>query len=373
MNRRMLRAVLLLLLCMALTLSALAAQLPDVPSIYAAEKTQLGLKERDTVLDQAALVPAGSSASDWLAMTLARAGVPERYGAYLDTLRTYVEQQYAENGGLDRIRSTEWQRIALTVLALGGDPTQFGTGPDGAPIDLIADGTYGWQGENAPDLQGVNADIFALLTLDAAGCEVPADARYPRSYFEQNLLAAQLPDGGFGLSAGGEMDVDMTAMAVQALAPQQAQYAAQIEAALAALSAAQLPDGTFASWDTPNAESTAQVVLALCCLGIDPETDARFVKNGKTVLDGLSVFLLPEGVFTHAAENQPNLMATEQAMRALTALDRLRAGQSSYFAMADAAVTEPAPRRTVWPWAAGAAVLAAAALAAVLLRKKPKS
>lgn len=372
MKKLRFRAALLLLLCAALTFGVFAAALPDVQTLYAAEKTQLGLREQDTLLDRPELLPAGSSVSDWLAMTLARAGVPERYGAYLSALESYVEEQYAASGGLDRIKSTEWHRIALTVLALGGDPTHFGTRPDGAAIDLIADGTYDWQGADAPDLQGVNADIFALLALDASGCEVPSDARYPRSYFERNLLAAQLPDGGFGLSAGSEMDVDMTAMAIQALAPQQAQYREQIEAALAALSDAQLPDGSFASWGTANAESTAQVVLALCCLGIDPAEDARFAKNDVTVLDGLAVFLLPDGGFTHAAERTPNLMATEQAMRALTALDRLRTGRDSYFSMTDAAVSEPAPRRAVWPYAAAAALLAAAS-AAILLRKKQKS
>lgn len=95
----------------------------------------------------------------------------------------------------------------------------------------MADGTYNWQGENELGAQGLNGWIFALLAMDAVGAEAPADARYSRESIVDTIVSAQLPEGGFALG-GSDMDVDITAMALQALAPYQAQYPEVIDAAL---------------------------------------------------------------------------------------------------------------------------------------------
>ena len=44
-------------------------------------------------------------------------------------------------------------------------------------------------------------------------------------------------------------------------------------------------NGDFATYGLFNCESTAQVLTALTSLGLDPLKDARFIKNGKTVLE----------------------------------------------------------------------------------------
>lgn len=78
----------------------------------------------------------------------------------------------------------------------------------------------------------------------------------------------------------------------------------------------QTENGDFVSWGDPNAESTAQVLIALCSLGLDPETDARFIQNGRTLRDGLLSYRTREGLFRHTAEGPEDLMATEQAILA---------------------------------------------------------
>ena len=70
-----------------------------------------------------------------------------------------------------------------------------------------------------------------------------------------------------GFSGTGESDVDITAMALQALAPYQQQYPEVIDAALNVLSAAQTVTGGFESWGAQSSESCAQVILALTALG----------------------------------------------------------------------------------------------------------
>lgn len=298
-------------------------------SIAAAEKAQMGVAQDAPLLTEEKL-PAGSSVSDWTALAMARAGIADDYAGYLARLQAYVERQYAENGGLHAVKATEYHRIALTAAALGGDPAAFGAKPDGTAIDLVAEGTYNWQGEEDLGGQGLNGWIFALLTMDAVGAEVPADARYSRQDMLDAIVSAQLPDGGFSLG-GGAMDVDITAMALQALAPYREQYQEVIDAALNALSAAQTVTGGFESWGAQSSESCAQVILALTALNIDPTADERFQKNQRNVVEALMDFRLSDGGFAHEKDGPLDAMACEQAMQALTAMELRQQGEGRFF------------------------------------------
>ena len=298
-------------------------------SIVSAEKAQLGIADGAALLTEENL-PAGSSVSDWTALAMACAGIADDYAGYLARLQAYVERQYAENGGLHAVKATEYHRIALTAAALGGDPAAFGAKPDGTAIDLVAEGTYNWQGEEDLGGQGLNGWIFALLTIDAVGAEVPADARYSRQDMLDAIVSAQLPDGGFSLG-GGAMDVDITAMALQALAPYREQYQEVIDAALNALSAAQTVTGGFESWGAQSSESCAQVILALTALNIDPTADERFQKNQRNVVEALMDFRLSDGGFAHEKDGPLDAMACEQAMQALTAMELRQQGGGRFF------------------------------------------
>lgn len=298
-------------------------------SIAAAEKAQMGVAQDAPLLTEEKL-PAGSSVSDWTALAMARAGIADDYAGYLARLQAYVERQYAENGGLHAVKATEYHRIALTAAALGGDPAAFGAKPDGTAIDLVAEGTYNWQGEEDLGGQGLNGWIFALLTIDAVGAEVPADTRYSRQDMLDAIVSAQLPDGGFSLG-GGTMDMDITAMALQALAPYREQYQEVIDAALNALSAAQTVTGGFESWGAQSSESCAQVILALTALNIDPTADERFQKNQRNVVEALMDFRLSDGGFAHEKDGPLDAMACEQAMQALTAMELRQQGEGRFF------------------------------------------
>ena len=328
-NLAALAAALLLALTLCVTAFGDSLSYGDMAaSIISAEKAQLGIADGAALLTEENF-PAGSSVSDWTALAMARAGIADDYAGYLARLQAYVERQYAENGGLHAVKATEYHRIALTAAALGGDPAAFGAKPDGTAIDLVAEGTYNWQGDDLGG-QGLNGWIFALLTMDAVGAEVPADARYSRQDMLDAIVSAQLPEGGFSLG-GGEMDVDITAMALQALAPYQEQYPEVIDAALNALSAVQLPGGGFESWDAQSSESCAQVLLALCELDVDPETDERFQKDEGSVIDALLAFRLADGGFAHQLGGQADAMACEQAMQALTAMELRQQGEGRFF------------------------------------------
>ena len=282
---------------------------------------QLGIKSK--ILNSEEIFPAGNSYSDWIAMTLAFAGVEDAYDDYLNRLKEYVVYKYETEGHLHRIKATEYHRITLTMLALGGDPSKIEN--NGKEINLIADGTYQFHA-GSPGLQGSNGLIYALLTLDSMDYQVPAQFSFDRESIITELLEYQQQDGGFALDESIGGSIDITAMALQALAPYREieKVSISIEKALLWLSENMTENGTFLYSGDENAESCAQVVLALCALGIDPAKSEMFEKS-KNVLDGMNSFRLEDGMYQHVKENeQPDLMATYQALHALEAVEKLR-------------------------------------------------
>lgn len=78
------------------------------------------------------------------------------------------------------------------------------------------------------------------------------------------------------------------------------------------------------------------MLVALCELGL-PLDDARFVKNGHTLLDALLNYYQPGQGFVHTLGGTgSDQMATEQGLYALAAVQRAAAGRSSLYRMDDA-------------------------------------
>lgn len=326
--------------------------------IIAWKKSDNGSDPDGYLLNDAYLVLAGTTPGDWYPIGLGRLGIEDRNAAYLAVLRDRVEERYRQPGKLNAAKATEWHRIALAVSAMGGDPTSFGTDAEGNPIDLIADGTYDRGKTTSLGRQGINGWIWGLIALDSLRYPVPEGAHDTRDSIIIEILRQQLPDGGFALS-GTSADPDITAMALQAFAPYRNDektytYTLKktgeevtktvhevIEEALQCLSALQLPTGDFSSWGTENVESTDQVTVALCSLGIDPLTDARFIKNGNTLLDGIMRYRMTDGGFVHSytydpdnpssLPDQSNTMAGEQTLYTMAALWRQSNGMRTLY------------------------------------------
>ena len=166
----------------------------------------------DTLLSDSYIALAGSTPGDWYPIALSRLGCKTDYSGYLAVLEQNVKERYALDGGLSAAKATEWHRIILAVLASGGNPRDI----DG--IDLVADGTYNRGKTASLGRQGINGWIWGLIALDSKSWEVPKDAYYTRDDIILQILSAQLENGGFALT-GEAADPDITAMALQALAP----------------------------------------------------------------------------------------------------------------------------------------------------------
>ena len=315
-----------------------------IQGIMTQKRSALGLSETDNLLSGDELIYAGSSATDWLPIGLSRCGVEDYYDAYLAALQTYVEQKYREPDKLDRVKATEWHRISLAVLACGGDPTHFGKDESGNDINLIADGVYDRGKTVDIGAQGLNGWLWGLITLDSMKYNIPAGSSYTRTEMIKRILSFQLPDDGFNLrfAQGSTADPDITAMAIQALAPYYRNSTFNVkdpvDKALDCLSELQLDTGDFRSWGTRNSESVSQIIVSLCSIGVDPQNDSRFIKNGINLLDALFYYQQEDGGFAHSYESDPgnpsaipgesNSIATDQALLALVAVWRQAQGMS---------------------------------------------
>ena len=314
--------------------------------------------------------------SEWLVIALARSDrdVPD---SYYDSV---VKAVQSAKGQLSDKKSTEYARTILALTAIGKDPTDVGGYDLLARLADMDDVTY----------QGINGAIFALLALDSGKYDVPAAAeggtQTTRDGLVAYILAQQLSDGGWALS-GTSADPDVTAMALQALAPYRTgdeTVDAAVDKGVQLLSDMQLSDGGYSSWGTLNSESCAQVLIALATLGIDPVSDSRFVKNGLTVLDALLAYAVSGG-FRHTVDGEADAIATEQALCALTAYARLLDGKTALYDMTDVlggqmpddadndTNEQPAKTTPVVMWIVlGAAAVAGSGALALTRRRKVK-
>jgi hypothetical protein len=279
---------------------------------------------------------AGSVGGEWAVLGLARSGcdAPDLYYEnYYKTVETYIR---AHNGILDDVKYTDYSRVILGLTAAGYDPR------DVAGCDLTAP----LEDFESTVRQGITGSVFALIALDSMD--------YPNSRrddYVRDILRRQLNDGGWNSTAGTngapgpneKADPDVTGMALQALARYQdrPEVREAADRALDWLSKMQNVNGGYVNWGSENVESAVQVLVALCELGVSVD-DARFVKNGRTLVDNILTFQNADGGFTHTRDSGDSIqISSEQALYGLVAARRAENGQNSLYRMGDAVRRRP--------------------------------
>jgi prenyltransferase beta subunit len=224
----------------------------------------------------------------------------------------------------DKLANTDLERIILGLLAEGKSPDNY----KGKNLIEMLKSTQLPNGKFADASSGegevlINSHIWGIIALYAAGEEIPNSEKAL-----EWLVSQQKEDGGFShYVKAKESDVDMTAMAIMALSALECgKDNESVNKALQYLKDNELSSGGFASWGTPNSESTAQVIQALAMLGENPDNDEWKV-DGKGALDNLRSFKKKDGSFAHYKGGMANIMATQQA---LIALSDYQAGESVY-------------------------------------------
>lgn len=275
--------------------------------------------------------------SEWYILGLARSG-RKVFDDYYKAIEKYVSENIDENGRLDEKRATDNAKLVLVLSALDKDVTDVG-GHD--LLKALSDMDYVTQ-------QGLSGAIYALLAFDCRGYDIPsADKNVEQTSREglvKYILDKQLKDGGWAYS-GDKAEPDMTAMALQALAAYYKTDTKVKEAAdkaVTCLSKLQNTTSGYDSYGSVNSESAAQVITALTALGIDPDNDARFVKNGASVLDSLCGFYVDGGGFRHVSDGKLDPTATAQGYYALAAYYRFAGSQTALYDMTDLDTVEKA-------------------------------
>ena len=273
----------------------------------------------------------GSIGGEWLTIGLARSGRTVPAG-YYDNAVAYVKKNInAETNRLDKNKSTDNARLILALTAISKDVTDVGG------YDLLA----GLDDMKYIKRQGTNGPVWTLIALDSHDY-TPAGS-VTRDQLVETILSLQKDSGAWYINSTNKTDdVDMTAMAIQSLAPYYETNDAvktAVDKALTWLGTMQKADGSFAEMAgaASSSESTAQVLVALCAMGIDPTADARFAKNSFHVLDGLLTFYTGTAFKHQASDATVDQMATEQSYYALTAYMRLVGGQTALYDMTDVA------------------------------------
>lgn len=277
-----------------------------------------------------------SFGSEWYILGLARSG-RKVSDDYYKAIEKYVSENIGENGRLDEKRATDNAKLVLVLSALDRDVTDVG-GHD--LLQALSDMDYVTQ-------QGLSGAIYTLLAFDCRGYDIPAAdktaVQTSRDALVKYILDKQLKDGGWAYF-GDKAEPDMTAMALQALAAYyktDAKVKDAADKAVTCLSKLQNTTGGYDSYGSVNSESAAQVITALTALDIDPDNDARFVKNGVSVLDSLCGFYV-DGGFRHTSDGKLDPTATAQGYYALAAYYRFADSQTSLYDMTDLDTVEKA-------------------------------
>ena len=310
---------------------------PDIDTVLS--KVRSYILSKDTKPDYSSI---------WNVIGLKRSGlyVPESYiNLFYSNVIAYCE---SKDWQITRAKYSDYSKLILALTAIGVDARNV------MGHNLLA---YLSDYENV-SRQGNNGTIWALIALKSnPAYEIPEDPSAVQQNSEELLVkkvvGMQCQDGGWTMM-GTTGDSDMTGMAMQALASYYNKdgyedVTAAIDKGLAWIEKNQLSSGGFGTMNTETSESVAQIITALCGVGIDCGEDARFIKNGKWPMTGLFQYYMPEGGFMHVAADAGNNgggaggiidgMATEQGLYATVAYRRFLDGETFLYDMSDVAIS----------------------------------
>lgn len=262
---------------------------------------------------------------EWLVLGMARNGITD--DAWYHSYYQSVEQTLAnsKDNMIDSYISAN-SRTAIAVTAMGLDATNIGGKNLLEPL------------ANFDNLktQYVTIPTYALIAFDCGKYDIPKTATGEQTTKEKliNTITSAFLDTGV-IGGDGYVDIDSTAMALQAIAPYYTSNETvknTVDKSLEYLSENQNKDGTFGDYDVVC--TTAQVICALSALGIDANTNDKFIKNGNTMVDAMVAYAKEDGSIA-VPNAYSTAMSTEQAAYALTAYDRFKKNMNGLYEIAD--------------------------------------
>lgn len=262
----------------------------------------------------------GTEASDLFIFAVKRLGVEYDYERYSDNMKSVL-------GGYGSNRAASvYARTILALTACGENASDYNG------RDFIADGTY-----NKNNINGADEWSWALIALDSRDWELPDWAPHTRADMIKNIMAEQDTNGSIGgsaystalsLIALSKYTYDETAYEYTNNVTGEQKYATAWEIASPALDYLASEQSDWG--DYYNLKTTALSLIALDYMDVDAENDERFIKGGKTVVDGLMEYSVGDGSFS-SDMNDSDSTATTYAICALTSHLRQLQGKSKLF------------------------------------------
>ena len=237
-------------------------------------------------------------------------------GISAEAKQAFINNQIYSAENLGKNASTNANTLAKAIISLsafGYDPSNV-LSVNKTKIDIPAkekaiafeDASKGYYASVAP---------YVLLALNEGNFNSDELKEKNISYIAANV------------ASNYQWGPDTPAMMIQGIAPyygKNEEVTKTVDAFVTKMSETQKADGTFG-----NANTNAMVVVALCELGINPDTDPRFVKNGNSALAGLLSQQTTTGDPGFTYSNKWNEMATNQGFIALvSAINACESGKA---------------------------------------------
>lgn len=326
MKKQVKTLTLLLALAVCFSLSAVFADSTDILIFPAPSKTfsEMENSEKCDALIENITRAYTETTDEWFVLDLM---LKDKYAGNGPSLSTNAKSAYLKSTvdklALGRAYTSELAKAVVIMNSLGIDPTSLTSSENRtfSTVSMLISAEHSDQYSAPWELLALSQ--FESLTDEKIKSLISV------------MLSAQNKDGVWGYEWNGVFyeDIDTAAAIITSLAPYYTNKNSEyytlvkdaIDKALAYISTSQQNDGNIGEYT--NANTSAMTLIALLALGIDVDTDERFIKNGNSLIDGLLSFAAEDGLyFTYYGA--PNELATEQSFRALIAYKAFKNGEN---------------------------------------------
>lgn len=290
MKNKILLFLTVILICIANVLPVFANDKTSaaIDKIIEYEVNKAAVTDAQAFVDDGLVPYAGTSPIEWFVITLNKYDSNLDFSEYLIRLDEYIEN--------NELIATDYERIALAKAAFNVDEKWI--------ADVI---------DNQTGKRGIMSIIYGLM-ISSYG---EFDTELTSEKIAEMLIEYQLPDGGFS-AVGKASDVDVTAMALQALAPIEESFPDMVKSAKEYLVKNRLDNGGYTSMGKENLESAAQALMAFCAI--------KDLDNAQITADYILKHQNEDGGFPHLIDTESNNIATYQCLMALVSYDSLLGG-----------------------------------------------
>ena len=224
----------------------------------------------------------------------------------------YVNEHLRNGNG--SYSAADFLRGALAVGAAGGDPSAVGKDASGNRVDLLYKGLYS-RSLTTLEKDGIKTVAYGLLAVDANGVS-DAEMRAAGSKVSRAQLKSSLIASAKSLASRSVPDAGTSALVITALSPDylrgDSATVSAVNGLLKKMAGLQSADGILKD----SLSATADTIVALCALGMDPENNAFFEYD---LYNGMMRYGSTNGGFSATVNGTPSSSATASARCALVA------------------------------------------------------